>query len=88
MQQTSIEQLGKLAGILYVTLIFAILHVGYHSLLDVLFVFVIGLIFGWFVSRTGSLLGVTLSHGLTNIMFFLVIPYWLTSLGSLPFQAG
>ena len=35
----------------------------------------VALLFGFFVARTGSILGVTLSHGLTNIMLFLVIPF-------------
>jgi membrane protease YdiL (CAAX protease family) len=37
----------------------------------------VGLFFGWVVQRTRSLLGVTLSHGLTNIVLFLVMPYLL-----------
>jgi membrane protease YdiL (CAAX protease family) len=85
MQQTSIEQLGRWPGILYAATIFAILHIGYQSILDVLFVLLIGIIFGWYVSRTRNLLGVTLSHGLTNTVFFLVIPYWLSAHGPLPF---
>jgi membrane protease YdiL (CAAX protease family) len=85
MQQAAIAQFGRIVGVLYVALVFAILHAGYQSLLDVIFVLTIGLIFGWFVWLTGGLLGVTLSHGLTNIIFFLVIPYWLQTFGALPF---
>jgi hypothetical protein len=85
MQQAAIEQFSRIVGVFYVALVFAILHIGYQSLLDVVFVLMIGLVFGWFVWLTGGLLGVTLSHGLTNIMFFLVIPYWLETFGSLPF---
>jgi len=48
-----------------------------RSLLDVLFVGVVGLFFGWVVHRTRSLLGVTLAHGLTNIILFLVMPFVL-----------
>jgi len=79
MQRTSIEQLGRFFGVIYVAVIFAMLHIGYQSLPDIIFVLVIGLLFGVFVARTGSLLGVTLSHSLTNIVLFLVIPYWLAS---------
>lgn len=77
MQRTAVEQLGRLWGIAYVAIIFAMLHLGYGSLSDVLVVLAIGLLFGWFVARTGSLLGVTLSHGLTNITLFIIIPFWL-----------
>jgi hypothetical protein len=67
--------LGYWWGILYVAALFAVLHVGYKSLPDVLFVFAVGVLFGWIVERTGSLVGVTLAHGLTNIMLFLVMPF-------------
>lgn len=77
MQRTAVERLGRLWGITYVAIIFAMLHLGYGSPLDILVVLAIGLLFGWFVAQTGSLLGVTLSHGLTNITLFLIIPFWL-----------
>ena len=75
MQQAAVEQLGRRQGILYVALFFAVLHAGYLSLLDVLFVLAVGLLFGLVVQRTGSLLGVTLGHGLTNITLFLIMPF-------------
>jgi uncharacterized protein len=62
-------------GLLYVAVLFAVLHLGYHSILDMIFVFVVALFFGLVVTRTGSILGVTLSHGLTNIALYLVIPF-------------
>ncbi|HEX79196.1 MAG TPA: CPBP family intramembrane metalloprotease [Dehalococcoidia bacterium] len=67
-------------GIVYVSLLFAVLHLGWIevanplSWVDIVFVFVIVLFFGWIVKKTGSLLGVTLSHGLTNVMLFIIAP--------------
>ena len=61
-------------GLVYVSALFAVLHVGYLSAADVAFVFAIAMFFSWVVKRTGSLLGVTLSHGITNIFLFLVVP--------------
>ena len=69
------EALGRVVGVVYVAIVFAVLHFGYKSPLDVIFVFVVALFFGWIVAKTNSLLGVTLAHGLTNIMLFLVMPY-------------
>jgi len=63
-------------GIIYVSVLFALLHMGFHSVLDVLFVFGVAMFFGWAVKKTGSLLGVTLAHGLTNAMLFLVFPFF------------
>jgi membrane protease YdiL (CAAX protease family) len=74
LQRASVDLLG-LRGIGYVALVFAVLHIGYRSLLDVLLVAAVGLFFGWVVHRTRSLLGVTLAHGLTNIVLFLVMPF-------------
>lgn len=61
-------------GLVYVSAIFAALHIGYLSALDVAFVFGVGLAFAWFVLWTRSLLGVSLAHGLTNITLLLVVP--------------
>jgi hypothetical protein len=74
MQSASRQALGKLS-ILYVAVVFAVLHLGYKSISDVAFVFVVGLLFGWLVARTRSLLGVTLAHGITNITLYLVVPF-------------
>lgn len=73
MQRAATESLGRI-GILYVAVLFAALHVGYYSLLDVVFVFGVGLYFGLVVARTGSIAGVTLAHGLANIGLLLIFP--------------
>ncbi|MFC2025418.1 lysostaphin resistance A-like protein [Chloroflexota bacterium] len=64
-------------GIVYVSLLFAILHMGFLSWIDVIFVFGVALFFGWVVKKTGSLFGVTLSHSITNLVLFLVAPLFL-----------
>jgi len=74
MQRAATHVLGG-AGIPYVAVVFAVLHVGYKSFADVVFVFVVALLFGWIVAKTHTLLGVTLAHGLTNSMLFLVMPF-------------
>jgi LysM repeat protein/membrane protease YdiL (CAAX protease family) len=74
MQSASGDALGKWA-ILYVTVVFAVLHLGYKSVVDVAFVFAVGLLFGWVVAKTRSLFGVSLSHGITNIALYLVVPF-------------
>ncbi|MGC9335908.1 MAG: CPBP family intramembrane glutamic endopeptidase [Anaerolineae bacterium] len=74
LQRSAGDTLGRWA-IPYVALLFAVLHLGYQSLVDVAFVLIVGLFFGWAVDRTRSLIGVTLAHGLTNIMLFLIMPF-------------
>jgi membrane protease YdiL (CAAX protease family) len=64
-------------GIVYISLLFAILHIGFLSLIDVGFVFLVALFFGWMVKKTGSLFGVILSHGIANVTLFIVAPFVL-----------
>lgn len=73
LQSTALKVIGRW-GLVYVSLIFAALHIGYQSILDVVLVLVVGLTFGVLVARTGSILGVTLAHGLTNIILFIIAP--------------
>jgi membrane protease YdiL (CAAX protease family) len=75
--QRSAEGMFGWWGIIYVSLLFAILHLIHNSWMDVVLVFAIALFFGWVVKKTGSLLGVTLSHGLANIALYLIIPVFL-----------
>lgn len=81
-QRASMETLGWW-GLPYVALVFAVLHLIHYSTnpWDIPFVFAIALFFGWVVNKTGSLLGVTLSHGITNITLYLIIPFLLLAGG-------
>lgn len=73
-QEASLASYGRF-GITYGALLFAILHVGYGSFFDVIFVFAVAMLFGIYVQKTGSIFGVTLAHSWTNITLFLVFPF-------------
>ncbi|MBO3810291.1 MAG: CPBP family intramembrane metalloprotease [Candidatus Brockarchaeota archaeon] len=73
-QRSAVASLGGKAGVLGTAFIFAILHIGWLSTLDFLFVFSIGLFFGLAVLKTGNIIGASLSHGLTNVLLFLILP--------------
>ncbi len=73
LQRSAVEAFGWW-GIIYVSLLFAVVHLIHSSLIDIAFVFVIAVFFGWVVNKTGSLFGVILSHGIANIVLFLVAP--------------
>ena len=77
LQKHAESMLGR-QGIIYISLIFAVLHAGFYSWGDVIFVFLVGLFFAAMVKRTGSLLGAILSHGVTNVVLFLVAPFMLS----------
>ena len=78
LQRTSMAVFG-LRGLVYVSLVFALMHFGdisgmNLSVISIPLIFGIALFYSWVVKRTGSLLGVTLSHFIINIIFFLVAP--------------
>jgi membrane protease YdiL (CAAX protease family) len=73
LQATSVAVLqGR--GLLFVSLLFGVLHIGYLSVVDVVFVTAVGLLFAYIVRWGGSILGVTLAHGLTNVTLFILMP--------------
>jgi membrane protease YdiL (CAAX protease family) len=76
LQRTTSQVMGSW-GIVYASTIFALMHMGFYSWLDVVFVFGIALFFGWSVKKTGSLFGVTLAHGFANIVLYLIAPFFL-----------
>ena len=65
---------------LYVSCVFAVLHIGYASLPDVLFVFAAGSLYGWVVERTRSIIGVSIGHGVANVVLLCVAPNLVLSL--------
>ena len=73
LQRTATATLGPLA-ILYVSLIFAILHIGYRSGTDLLFVFLTALLCEWVVRGTGSIMGISVCHGIGSIALLLLSP--------------
>jgi membrane protease YdiL (CAAX protease family) len=76
MQASAIQELGQV-GIIFVALVFSVLHFGYHSVLDLIFVLAVAIYFGILAQRFRTLLGVSLAHGLINISIYLIFPYLL-----------
>ncbi len=61
-------------GWVIIALIYALLQIGHGSLLHLVFTLGVSIFFGFVVLRTKSVLGVSLAHGVLNIMLFLVMP--------------
>jgi uncharacterized protein len=72
--QRAARPLGSL-GWVYVAVIYSLLQIGQGSVAHVVFVFFVALFFGWIVKKTGSIIGVSTSHGLLNIALYLVVPH-------------
>ncbi|MGF7119206.1 tetratricopeptide repeat protein [Methanobacterium oryzae] len=74
--QKNIENVyGNIFGLLYASLLFTSLHIGWNSAFDWAFVFMVALFYGYVFQKTRSLFGITLSHGISNSMLFLVMPF-------------
>ncbi len=80
LQRAALQSLGLTGGLLYVSALFAVLHTGYLSPADLVFVFLAGLLFALVTLRTGSILGATLAHASANVGLFLVWPFVLPSI--------
>ena len=76
-QRHSIEFFGKWGGVIFTTLVFTIFHIGWESGADLVFVGTVGFIFSLVVIKTGSLIGVSFSHAVTNLSLFVLAPEFL-----------
>jgi membrane protease YdiL (CAAX protease family) len=74
-QYGAVEAFG-VWGIVYVSLLFAILYIGFLSVMWVVFAFIISLYFGWAVKESKSILGAALAHGICNIVLYLIVPFF------------
>ncbi|RZN33954.1 MAG: CPBP family intramembrane metalloprotease [Methanophagales archaeon ANME-1-THS] len=73
-QTNATRLMSKWSGILIVSTIFGVLHIGNLALLDCLLAFAIGFIWSVVREKTGSIYGISISHGVINIILFLLAP--------------
>jgi uncharacterized protein len=76
LQRFAVPLMGFL-GMVYVSIVFAILHFGFYSSWDILFVFLVAMLFAMVIRKTGSIWGLIFAHGTTNIVLFTVAPFIL-----------
>lgn len=75
LQKNAEDLLGSFSGLLYTTILFSIFHIGWKSVHDLIFVFLVGIFYGYSYHKTRSIIGITLSHGLSNSVLFLLMPF-------------
>jgi membrane protease YdiL (CAAX protease family) len=63
-------------AILITSLIFTTMHMGWMSILDYLFVFIVAIIYGALFYKTNSIVGITLNHGISNTFLFIILPFY------------
>lgn len=74
LQAATLPALGRWS-LVYVSLLFAALHIGYLSVPALAFAFVVGLAFACAARWSGSIAGVALAHGLANVTLFILMPF-------------
>jgi membrane protease YdiL (CAAX protease family) len=76
LQKNAENVFGMAIGLLYTALLFTALHIGWNSFQDLIFVFSVAIFYGIVFQKTRSIVGVTLSHGISNTFLFLIIPFY------------
>jgi len=79
-QKNAENVFGTIAGLLYTALLFTALHIGWNSFNDLIFVFSVALFYGYSFMKTRSIVGITFSHGISNVLLFLIIPFYASTL--------
>ncbi len=69
--------MGGILGIIFASILFTILNINWNSPLNIIFIFLISLYYGYVFQKTRSILGIGISHGLCNVTLFILIPFLL-----------
>ena len=78
-QQSVTRVIGSKLGLCYVSLVFAVAHLGgvsgtNLSILNVAVILAAAIFYSFVVLKSGTLLGVTISHTIANVTLFMVLP--------------
>jgi CAAX protease family protein len=80
LQKNAENVFGTIIGLLYAAMLFTALHIGWNSFNDLLFVFSVALFYGFAFLKTRSIVGISLSHGISNVFLFLIVPFYASTL--------
>jgi hypothetical protein len=75
--QSNAEKIFRPAfALIFTALLFTTMHIGWQSFPDLVFVFVVAIIYGAIFYKTRSIVGITLNHGLSNTVLFIIMPFY------------
>ena len=75
LQNNTTNMFGAVFGLVYTSLVFTTMHIGWIYFADLVFVFSVAMLYGFCLIKTKSILGITVAHGISNSMLFLVMPF-------------
>lgn len=69
------EAYGQKWGLVISASIFSIMHLGWRNIYEYVFVFIAGLVLGYFYQKTRNLLGPIFLHGVNNAVMLAIFPF-------------
>lgn len=76
-QRNAENIMGKIWGIIFTSSLFAAFNISWNSPLDLIFIFGISICYGYVFQKTRSILGISISQGLCNVLLFIILPFLL-----------
>ncbi len=74
-QRNAENIMGKLWGVVFASALFTILNIGWNFLGYPAFIFLVSMFYGYLFQKTRNIIGVGISHGLCNVVLFLLLPF-------------
>ena len=79
-QKNAENAFGTIAGILYTTIIFTAIQIGWNSFIFLIFIFMVSLFYGYTFMKTRSIVGITVSSGISTIFLLLILPFYASTI--------
>ena len=76
-QRNAENIIGKIWGIIFTSFLFVGFNISWNSPLDLIFIFGVSTCYGYIFQKTRSILGISISHGLCNVLLFIILPFFL-----------
>ncbi|WP_052376203.1 CPBP family glutamic-type intramembrane protease [Methanobacterium arcticum] len=76
-QRNAENIMGKVWGIIFTSLLFVGFNISWNSPMDLLFIFGVSIFYGYIFQKTRSILGISVSHGICNVVLFIILPFFL-----------
>lgn len=76
-QRNAQNIMGKIWGIIFTSILFTAFNISWNSPIDLIFIFAISMCYGYVFQKTHSILGISISHGLCNVVLFIILPFFL-----------
>lgn len=76
-QRNAENIMGKIWGVIFTSLLFVGFNISWNSSPDLIFIFGISICYGYIFQKTRSILGISISHGLCNVLLFIILPFVL-----------